>query len=68
MSNDTSNPTAPKPGEIVLVLRPMPCNVPVAIRLRQLLKTALRRDRLRCVKVDGDALDDKPGDKQEETT
>lgn len=36
---------------IVLVLTPAPCDVPVNVRLRQLLKTAGRRDRLRCVSV-----------------
>lgn len=38
--------------QIVITLEPMPDTVPVANRLRALLKTALRRDRLRCVKVD----------------
>lgn len=36
---------------IILALTPSPCEVPVEVRLRQLLKTARRRDRLRCVSV-----------------
>jgi hypothetical protein len=41
---------------IIIHLEAMPCEVPVAIRVRQLLKTALRRHRLRCVRIDGDSL------------
>jgi hypothetical protein len=44
---------------IVLTLEPLPVEgVPVAVRLRQALKTLLRRDRLKCVKVEGDGLDE----------
>jgi hypothetical protein len=53
---------ADEPAQIILHLRPLPCDVPVAIRLRQLLKTALRRDRLKCVRVEG-----LPTNEQEET-
>jgi hypothetical protein len=45
---------------IILTLEAMPHEVPVPIRLRQLLKTALRRDRPRCVRIDGDGLDEPP--------
>ena len=45
---------------ILLTLEPLPSHVPVALRLRQLLKPALRRDRLKCVHVEGDALDEAP--------
>ena len=41
----------PDPDLIVLVLKPLPDDVPVAVRVRALLKTALRRDRLRCVSL-----------------
>jgi hypothetical protein len=36
---------------LYLILRPLPDpgHIPVAVRLRMLLKTALRRDKLRCV-------------------
>jgi hypothetical protein len=41
--------------DIVLTFRPLPDaeDVPVGVRVRQLIKTALRRDRLRCVRVEG---------------
>jgi hypothetical protein len=48
--------------QLILTLEPLPCSVPVRIRVRQLLKTALRRDRLRCVRVNGDALDEPASD------
>jgi hypothetical protein len=38
---------------IVLIFRALEDTVPLAVRLRALLKTALRRDRLRCVAVSG---------------
>jgi hypothetical protein len=41
---------------IVLTLTPLPCDVPVAVRVRQALKTLFRRGRLKCVRIDGDAL------------
>jgi hypothetical protein len=50
--------TKPAKPQIILTLEPIPHEIPVAIRLRQLLKTALRRDRLRCVRIDGDGLDE----------
>lgn len=54
---------APGDGQdIVLRLRPLPDTVPVAVRLRALLKTALRRDRLRCVGLSG-APAASPGEK-----
>ena len=37
--------------DILLVLRPLPDDLPVAVRLRAALKTLLRRDKLRCLKV-----------------
>ncbi len=52
--------------QLILILEPLPCSIPVRIRLRQLLKTALRRDRLRCVRIDGDGLDDGPAGEQQE--
>jgi hypothetical protein len=39
--------------DIILTLRPLADSVPVAHRLRALLKTALRRDRFRCVSIAG---------------
>lgn len=52
----TTDPTARPPRErIVLVFEDLGCidldgrEVPLGVRLRQLLKTALRRDRLRCL-------------------
>lgn len=41
--------------DIVLTFRPLPDaeDVPVGVRVRQLLRTALRRDRLKCVRVEG---------------
>jgi hypothetical protein len=41
--------------DIILTFRPLPDaeDVPVGVRVRQLLRTALRRDRLRCVRVEG---------------
>ena len=38
--------------DIRLTLHPLPDDVPVEVRLRQLLKVALRRFRLRCVSVE----------------
>jgi hypothetical protein len=40
-------------GLISLVLRPLADTVPVSVRLRAALKTLLRRDRLKCVRVSG---------------
>jgi hypothetical protein len=41
-------------GELIhLVFRPLADDVPVSIRTRSLLKTALRRHKLRCVYVEG---------------
>jgi hypothetical protein len=40
-------------GEIVLILRPLPCDIPVLSRVRQLLKTALSRDWLECTRIVG---------------
>ena len=44
----------PEP-DIVITFRPLPDReqVPVGVRVRKLLRTALRRDRLRCLKVEG---------------
>jgi hypothetical protein len=41
------------PDDITLTFRPLEDTVPVAVRVRALLKTALRRDRLRCVTISG---------------
>jgi hypothetical protein len=41
---------------IILTLTPLPCGVPISLRIRQALKTLLRRDRFRCTKVEGDGL------------
>jgi hypothetical protein len=40
---------------IVITFRALPDrhDVPVGVRVRQLLRTALRRDRLKCVRVEG---------------
>jgi hypothetical protein len=51
---DPAGPEAPQPpprGRFLLVLEALPSDRPVAVRLRNLLKTALRRDELRCVRV-----------------
>jgi hypothetical protein len=42
---------------IILTLTPLADERPLAVRLRQLLKTALRRDRLKCLSVEGVVLD-----------
>jgi hypothetical protein len=42
----------PPDPDIRLVLRPLPDDVPVEVRLRQLLKVALRRFRLKGVSVE----------------
>jgi hypothetical protein len=47
---------------IVLELVPLADPRPLAVRLRHLLKTALRRDRLRCLSVQGLALDSQQED------
>jgi hypothetical protein len=44
---------------ITLTLVPLADPRPVEVRLRNLLKTALRRDRLKCVSVEGIALEDR---------
>jgi hypothetical protein len=38
--------------DIRVTLRPLAADVPVDVRLASLLKTALRRDRLRCIRVE----------------
>jgi hypothetical protein len=43
--------------DIKLTLRPLAAATPVDVRLANLLKTALRRDRLRCVRVEEVAAD-----------
>jgi len=50
-------------GTITLTLRPMPSAIPVPIRLRALLKYALRGLSLRCVAVSGLPDGDKGADK-----
>jgi hypothetical protein len=49
------DPDSDPDPDIVLTFRPLPDaeDVPVGVRVRQLLRTALRRDRLKCVKVEG---------------
>jgi hypothetical protein len=42
-----------KPTPIVLTLLALPDERAIGVRLRNLLKTALRRDRLRCLSVEG---------------
>jgi hypothetical protein len=49
----------PKP-KIVLTFEALASAVPLANRVRMLLKTALRRDGLKCVKIDGDAFSGSP--------
>jgi hypothetical protein len=49
--------------DIRVTLRPLAADAPVDVRLRNLLKTALRRDRLRCVRVEEVAAD--PGKARE---
>jgi hypothetical protein len=49
-----------RPDEVVIVFKPLPCEVAPEIRVRQLRRTALRRDRLKAVRV---VLRDAPSDK-----
>jgi hypothetical protein len=39
---------------ITLVFEPLPCEAPAAVRIRHLLKYALRSQRLKCVRITGD--------------
>lgn len=41
----------PAPDDTLIVLRPLPSDVPVRVRVRALLKRALRDWQLRCVEV-----------------
>ncbi len=51
--------SAPKHPQIVLHLEALPVeNVPLAIRVRSILKRLLRDYRFRCTRVAGDGLDD----------
>jgi hypothetical protein len=45
-------PPPPPPPDVLLVLRPRPDAVPADRRLAQLLKVALRRFKLRCVRCE----------------
>jgi hypothetical protein len=54
----------PAPEPMALHLQPLPCGVPVAVRLRQVLKTLLRRDRLPCLRIEGRTLDDPQADSE----
>jgi hypothetical protein len=59
--------TAPKHPQIVLHLEALPVEgVPLAIRVRAILKRLLRDYRFRCRRIEGDALDDKPAVRAEE--
>jgi hypothetical protein len=40
---------------ITLVFEPLPCEAPPAVRIRRLLKYALRSQRLKCVRITGEA-------------
>lgn len=53
--------------DITITFRPLPDaeEVPVAVRVRRLLRTALRRDRLRCLKVEGLPEDKKVDERTE---
>jgi hypothetical protein len=42
----------PQPGDYRLILRPQPSPTPVAVRLRRLLKYALRVVGLKCLRVE----------------
>lgn len=46
-----------QPDDWWICLRPLPGDVPTAARMKQLLKLALRRFGLRCVKVSGKGPD-----------
>ena len=48
--------TAPKPDLGVLSFQPLPSDSPPAVRVRMLLKTALRRFGLKCVRLDSDQV------------
>jgi hypothetical protein len=54
--------STPKP-QIVLHLEALPVEgVPLAVRVRSVLKRLWRDYRFRCVRIDGDALDDGPAE------
>jgi hypothetical protein len=50
MSSQADNTV--QPDEVVIVFKPLPCGIAPEIRVRQLLRTALRRYRLRAVRVE----------------
>lgn len=53
----TNPSTKPRKPQIQLTLESVPSTVPVAIRLRSVLKRLLRTYGFRCTRIDGDALD-----------
>jgi hypothetical protein len=50
-TQDEKAPVPDAEADVVLVLRPLPSAVPADVRLRQLLKYALRCQGLKCVAV-----------------
>jgi hypothetical protein len=65
--------SARHPGgeQVEITLRALPDAVPVAVRLRAVLKFALRSCRLRCLRVidvPGDVRADREGDRSTEST
>jgi len=52
-----TTPMTPKP-KITLTLESVPCDVPVANRLRSILKRLLRSYGFRCVGMSGNGLDE----------
>jgi hypothetical protein len=61
--------TTSKHPQTVLHLEALPVEgVPLAIRVRSILKRLLRDYRFRCTRIEGDALDDKPAATQDEET
>jgi hypothetical protein len=53
MSTPTSTPGPDPPRErVVLTLEALPSDRPFAVRLRLILKDLLRREQMRCVRID----------------
>jgi hypothetical protein len=47
---------SPTPDTWTLTFAPLADEVPIEVRVRQLLKYALRAQRLRCTRIDGDEV------------
>jgi hypothetical protein len=60
MAADLGKSLPSEPDVITVTLLPLPDERPVEARLRLLLKTALRRDRLRCVRASAASPEEVP--------